>query len=144
MADYADATVKLVDGMQFVGASGTGHALVMDAAGRVGGNDTGMRPMELLLVGLGGCTGMDVVSVLRKKRQDVTGVTVNVRGRWVQGESYPKYFEGIDVEYVVSGRGIKEDDVKRAVELSENKYCSVMANLRGVSKITTRYRVENG
>ena len=71
MADFASATVKFVDGMQFVGETGTGHAFVMDAAPGVGGKNTGCRPMELLLVGLGGCTGMDVVSILRKKKLNV-------------------------------------------------------------------------
>ncbi|MBI5191509.1 MAG: OsmC family protein [Nitrospirae bacterium] len=143
MADFAQATVKLVDGMQFVGESGTGHAFVMDAAPGVGGKNSGCRPMELLLIGLGGCTGMDVVSILRKKKLDVKDVTMNVKGKWVEGDNYPKYFEGIEVEYVVRGKGITDDAVRRAIELSESKYCSVAANLRGVSKITTSFRVEN-
>lgn len=143
MADYAQATVKFVDGMQFVGETGTGHAFVMDAAPGVGGHNTGCRPMELLLVGLGGCTGMDVVSILRKKKLNVSHVQMNVKGKWVEGESYPKYFEEIEVEYVVTGKDISEDAVKRAIELSETKYCSVAASLRGVSKITTSFRVIN-
>lgn len=143
MADFASATVKFMDGMQFVGETGTGHAFVMDAAPGVGGHNTGCRPMELLLVGLGGCTGMDVVSILRKKKLDVKNVQMNVKGNWVAGETYPKYFESIEVEYVVTGKDITEDAVKRAIELSEGKYCSVAANLRGVSKITTSFKVIN-
>ena len=142
MADYAQATVKFTDGMQFVGESGTGHAFVMDAAPAVGGKNTGMRPMELLLIGLGGCTAMDVVSILRKKKMRVAGLTMNVRGKWVDGESYPKYFEEIEVEYVLRGRDVTEEALKRAIELSESKYCSVMANLRGSSRITTSYKIE--
>ena len=144
MADYAQATVKLVDGMQFVGESGTGHGFIMDAAPAVGGHNTGCRPMELLLIGLGGCTGMDVISILRKKKLKVSSLTMNVKGMWRQGEEYPKYFEGIEVEYVVTGEGITDDAVKRAIELSEEKYCSVAANLRGTSKITTSFKVING
>lgn len=143
MADFAQATVKFVDGMQFVGESGTGHAFVMDAAPGVGGKNSGCRPMELLLIGIGGCTGMDVISILRKKKLEVKGLTMNVKGRWVEGETYPKYFEGIEVEYVVRGKGITDDAVRRAIELSETKYCSVAANLRGTSKITTSFRIEN-
>lgn len=75
------AKVKWVDGLQFVGQSGTGHAIVMDGDPEVGGSNTGMRPMELLLVGLGGCSGMDVASVLRKKKQNVSDIEVNVNGK---------------------------------------------------------------
>jgi len=140
MAD-ATAVVKLVDGMQFVGESGTGHAFVMDAAPGVGGKDTGCRPMELLLIGIGGCTGMDVISILRKKKLHVSNLQMNVKGKWVEGESYPKFFEGIEVEYIVTGKDITDDAVKRAIELSEEKYCSVAANLRGSSKIMTSFKV---
>ncbi|HLB25776.1 MAG TPA: OsmC family protein [Nitrospirota bacterium] len=143
MSDFAAATVRLVDGMQFVGESGTGHAFVMDAAEKVGGHNTGPRPMELLLIALGGCTGMDVVSILRKKKLEVRSLTMNVKGNWVAGESYPKYFETIELEYVVTGKGLTEDAVKRAAELSGEKYCSVMANLRGVSKVITSYKIIN-
>jgi len=142
MAD-ATAVVKLVDGMQFLGESGTGHAFVMDAAPAVGGKNTGCRPMELLLMGIGGCSGMDVVSILRKKKLEVDGVQMNVTGKWRPGDEYPNYFEEILVEYVVTGKGITDDAVKRAIELSETKYCSVAANLRGVSKITTSFKVIN-
>ncbi|MHB8174762.1 MAG: OsmC family protein [Nitrospirota bacterium] len=144
MSEPARATVKYVDGMQFVGQSGTGHAFVMDAAPGVGGENSGPRPMELLLVGVGGCTAMDVVSILRKKKLDVRGFQVNVKGNWVEGENtYPKFFKDIEIEYVVTGKGISDEAVKRAISLSEEKYCSVMANLRGVSKITTSYRIIN-
>ena len=142
MSEPAKATVKFVGGMQFVGQSGTGHAFVMDAAPGVGGENTGPRPMELLLIGVGGCTAMDVVSILRKKKMEVRDLAVNVKGHWVEGENtYPKYFKDIEIEYVVTGSDITEEAVKRAVSLSEEKYCSVMANLRGVSKITTSYKI---
>lgn len=141
MPDYAIASVKLVDGMQFVGESGTGHAFVMDAAPGVGGKNTGMRPMELLLIAIGGCTGMDVASILRKKRQNFTGLTMEVRGKWVDSEKTPKYFEGIEVQYIIRGKDIDEKQVQRAIELSEHKYCSVAANLRGTSKITTTFKI---
>lgn len=143
MADYAEAAVKFTDGMQFVGDTGTGHAVVMDAAAAVGGKNTGPRPMELLLVALGGCTGMDVVSILRKKKVNFTDVRMSVRGKWMGGESYPKYFEEIEVEYEVVGKDVSEDAVKRAIDLSETKYCSVAASLRGTSRIKTSYKIIN-
>jgi putative redox protein len=142
MADFAEATVKFVDGMQFVGESGTGHAFVMDAAPGVGGKNTGCRPMELLLIGLGGCTGMDVISILRKKKQTVTGLQLNVKGNWKEGDP-PKHFETIELEYVIKGKDISEEAVKKAIALSETKYCSVMANLRGASKVELSYKIVN-
>jgi len=143
MADYAVAEVKFVDGMQFVGESGTGHAIVMDAAPAVGGKNTGMRPMELLLIGAGGCTGMDVISILRKKKQAVTGLTMHVRAKWLEGEVHPKYYEEMEILYVVRGKDIDDAAVKRAIDLSANKYCSVGANLSGKTRITTSYKIES-
>lgn len=133
------AKVKWVDGLQFVGQSGTGHAIVMDGDPEVGGSNTGMRPMELLLVGLGGCSGMDVASVLRKKKQNVSDIEVNVNGK--KAESYPKKFTEIEVEYVVSGKDLSEEAVKKAIELSLEKYCSVKATLAGSAKISYSYKI---
>jgi len=115
----------------------------MDAAPGVGGKNTGCRPMELLLIGIGGCTGMDAISILRKKKLDVRGLQMNVKGLWVAGDTYPKYFETIEIEYVVTGVNVPEDAVKRAIDLSQEKYCSVAGNLRGVSKIKTSFKVIN-
>lgn len=136
-----NAKVKWVDGLQFVGESGTGHAIVMDGDAEVGGNDTGMRPMEMLLIGLGGCSGMDVASILQKKKQQVTGVDINVKGE--KADTYPKKFTEIGIEFTVSGKDLSEDAVKRAVELSMEKYCSVKATLEGVAKINFSYKIVN-
>jgi putative redox protein len=133
------AKVKWVDGLQFVGESGTGHAIVMDGDMEVGGKDTGMRPMELLLIGLGGCSGMDVASILQKKKQQITGIDINVKGE--KADSYPKKFTEIEIEFIVSGKDLSEEAVKRAVELSMEKYCSVKATLEGVAKISFSYRI---
>jgi putative redox protein len=133
------ATVKLVDGLRFVAEGSTGHSVVMDGDLEVGGNDTASRPTELLLMGLGGCSGMDVISILRKKRQDVTGLEIVVKGE--KAESHPKKFTDIHVEYVVRGRGISEDAVKRAIDLSMKRYCSVKATIEGTAKITYSYRI---
>ncbi|MBI5211832.1 MAG: OsmC family protein [Nitrospirae bacterium] len=136
-----NAKVKWVDGLQFVGESGTGHAIVMDGDAEVGGKDTGMRPMELLLIGIGGCSGMDVASILQKKKQQLKGIDINVKGE--KSDTYPKKFTEIEIEFTVSGKDLSEDAVKRAVELSMEKYCSVKATLEGVAKINFSYKIVN-
>jgi putative redox protein len=133
------AKVTYVNGLQFIGTASSGHAIVMDGSPDVGGQNTGLRPMELLLVGLGGCSGMDVISILKKKRQDVTGFEMNVKGE--KAEDYPKKFKEISIEFVVKGRNISEEAVKRAVDLSMDKYCSVKATLEGVAKINFSYKI---
>jgi len=135
----ANAKVTLVDGMQFVATADSGHAVVMDSTQNVGGNNTGSRPMELLMMAFGGCSGMDVISILRKKKQDVRKFEINVKGE--KAETDPHYYTGLHIEYIVSGKEISEDAVKRAVELSLEKYCSVGATLGKAAKITHSYRI---
>jgi len=132
-------TVSYIHGLQFVGTASSGHAIVMDGDPEVGGNNTALRPMELLLLGLGGCSGMDVVSILRKKRQDITGLEINVKGE--QADTFPKKFIDIDLELVVKGKNISEDAVKRSIELSMNKYCSVKASLEGSARVRSSYKI---
>ena len=134
-----EAKVKYVDGLQFVGEASSGHAIVMDGETAFGGGNTAVRPTELLLIGLGGCSGMDVVSVLRKKRQDVRGLEITVRGE--RAEDYPQRFTDITIEFAVTGRNISEEAVKRAVDLSMEKYCSVKATLEGSTKVGFSYRM---
>lgn len=136
-----NAKIKWVEGLQFLGESATGHAIVMDGDIEAGGKNTGMRPTELLLIGLGGCSGMDIVTILQKKKQQVTSIVINVKG--TKAESYPKKFTEIEIEFVVSGKDISEDAVKRAVELSMEKYCSVKATLEGSAKIVFSHRIVN-
>ena len=134
-----EAKVTYVDGLQFVGEAASGHAIVMDGDKEVGGRNTGARPMELLLIGLGGCSGMDVVSILKKKKQEINGVEIKVKGE--KAENYPKKFTDMDIEFIVRGRNVSDDAVKRAVELSMEKYCSVKATLEGSAKITWSYKI---
>ncbi|MCG2722401.1 MAG: OsmC family protein [Thermodesulfovibrionales bacterium] len=131
--------VTYVKGLQFVGDAESGHAMIMDGDKSVGGENTGPRPMELLLIAAGGCSGMDVISILNKKRQDVTGLEINVSGK--KAEEYPKKFTEITVEFIVKGRKIEESAVKRAVELSMTKYCSVKATLEGTAKINYSFKI---
>lgn len=131
--------VKYTDGLQFVGESDSGHAIVMDGTPDVGGADTGMRPMELLLVSLGGCSGMDVISILKKKKENVNGLELNIKGE--KAENYPKKYTSVNIEFIVKGRGVSEEAVKRAVELSMDKYCSVKATIEPTANVTWSYRI---
>jgi len=135
----SDAKVTYVDGLQFIGEATSGHAIVMDGDIEVGGRNTGTRPMELLLIGIGGCSGMDVVAILKKKKQEVKGLEINVKGQ--KAENYPKKFTDINLEFIVKGKNISEDAVKKAVELSMEKYCSVKATLEGSAKITWNWKI---
>lgn len=131
--------VKWAGGLEFIGESATNHAIVMDAGTDSGGTNMGMRPMELLLIGLGGCSGMDVASILGKKKQSVTGIEVVVSGE--NAPSYPKKFTDIEIEFVIRGRGLSDEAVKKAVDLSMEKYCSVKATLEGSAKIIHSFRI---
>jgi putative redox protein len=131
------AKVKWTGDMQFVGVDSSKHAVVMSSQDE--DNGTGMKPSELLLVALAGCSAVDVVSILKKKRQDLRGLEINVQGQ--RGEDLPRPYQRIEVEYVVSGRGLAEKAVADAVRLSEEKYCGVAATVRGVAEITSSYRI---
>lgn len=137
-----EARVRYVDGLQFVGEASSGHSIVMDGDLKFGGRDTAVRPTELLLIGLGGCSGMDVISILKKKQQDVRGLEINVRGK--KAETYPQKFTDITIEFIVTGHNVSEEAVKRAVELSMEKYCSVKATLEGCAKINFSHRIIEG
>lgn len=125
---------------QFVGTDEAGHSVVMDAKPEYNGDGSGMRPVEMVLHGLAGCTGMDVISVLEKKRQDVRGLEIVVHGRQ-RTDEFPKIYTDIEVEYVVTGYGVKPEAVARAIQLSEEKYCSVKGMLGDQVSVTTSYRV---
>ncbi|HLZ25551.1 MAG TPA: OsmC family protein [Ktedonobacterales bacterium] len=139
MTNTHAVTVELLGNMALRAITESGHEVIMDAAPEVGGTDTGPRPMELLLVGLGGCTGMDVVSMLRKMRQDVTAYEVHVSGE--RASEHPKIYTSIHVEHVVHGCGLNPESVRRAVELSATRYCSAAAMLGRVAHIEERYRL---
>lgn len=131
-----DAKVTWKQGMSFTGIADSGFAVPIGTSAEHGGAGDGVAPMEMLLIGLGGCTGMDVVSILEKKKQTVTNFEVLIHGERVQ--IHPKVFNKITVEYVVTGKGLEAEAVHRAVELSETKYCSVMATLRKTAEITLK------
>lgn len=135
-----DATVVWKKGLSFTGTGhSTGFTLPLGADPSVGGENDGFRPTELLLVGLAGCTAMDVVSILSKKRQTITSFEVKAHGE--RASQDPKRFTSFLVEYVIQGEGIDADAVERAVELSEEKYCSVMATLRFAGPIERKITI---
>jgi putative redox protein len=133
------AKITYTGGLQFVAQADSGPAIVMDGDAKFGGSNTGPRPMELLLMGIGGCSGMDIVSILKKKREKVTGLEINVDG--TKSKEYPQKYTDIAIEYIVKGKNLSEEAVKRAVELSMDKYCSVKATLEGSAKITFEYKI---
>jgi putative redox protein len=134
------ARVKWVQDVMFVTESGSGHAVVVDGAPEYGGRNMGPRPMELLLMGLGGCTAFDVVTILKKARQDVTSCEAELSAE--RADAVPAVFTKIHVRFVVKGKGLKEAQVKKAVDLSADKYCSasIMLGQAGVA-ITHDYVV---
>ena len=128
------AQVKWIDELQFVARAGNGPAVVMDTPDSGGG----ASPMELMLMGTAGCTAVDVMTILKKKRMTVTGFKINVSGE--RTEEYPRRYTDIHIEYVVHGAEIKPDGVKQAIDLSEKKYCGAMASLN--ARITHSFRIE--
>ena len=136
------AKVTYTEGLQFVAQAESGPAIVMDGDAKFGGGNTGPRPMELLLMGIGGCSGMDVVSILRKKKENLTGLELQVNG--TKAKEYPQKFTDIEIEFVVKGKNLSEDAVRKAIALSMDKYCSVKATLEGSAKITYHYKIVEG
>ncbi|MCC7365180.1 MAG: OsmC family protein [Dehalococcoidia bacterium] len=133
------ARVKLVEGMTFVAESGSGHAVVMDASPDVGGRDLGARPMEMVLMGAGGCSAIDVVHILRKARQDLVDCVVEVEAE--RAAEDPKVFTRIHMHYVVTGRGLNPAQVERAIRLSKEKYCSATIMLAQTAEVTADFEI---
>ena len=133
------ARVKWVEEATFLGESASGHAVVMDGPPESGGRDLGIRPMEMILLGMGGCTAFDVVMILKKARQPVTDCVVELEAE--RATSEPKVFTRIHVHFVVTGSGLSDKQVARAVELSAEKYCSASIMLSKAVDITHDYVV---
>ncbi len=133
------ARVKWIEQVAFLGESESGHGIVMDGAPAYGGRNLGPRPMELLLMGAGGCTSFDVVTILKKGRQDVTSCHVELEAE--RAENDPKVFIKIHMHFVIKGRNIKEHAVDKAIRLSAEKYCSASIMLGATAKITHDFEV---
>ncbi len=139
MASELDATVTLRDGMAFTAASGSGHEIVIDTGSADGGQNQGPTPMELLLMGTAGCTAMDVISILRKKRQAVTAYQVRIHG--TRASTYPKVFTEITIEHIITGHAVEEAAVAHAIELSDTKYCSAYAMMSKTARMIVTHRI---
>lgn len=141
MAETSQITIRWLDHLRFQAEDEAGHTIPLDTSEEHGGG-TAFRPTDLLLVALAGCTGMDVISILQKKRQPVEGFEVVVRGQ--RAEEHPRKFLRLEVEYVVYGAGVDPAALERAIQLSVEKYCSVHANLTPGAEIAHRYRIVPG
>jgi putative redox protein len=135
-----EARIKWVENAAFVGETGSGHAIVIDGPQDIGGRNLGMRPMELMLLSIGSCSAVDVVHILKKARQPVSDVQVEVKG--TRADTDPKVFTAVHLHFIVSGAGLGASHVERAVKLSAEKYCSasIMA-ARGGTAVTHDFEI---
>ncbi len=128
------------NGITFAGRTDTNHWVMMDGPEEFGGKDSGIRPKEMLLLALAGCTGSDVASILAKKRIALDSFDIEITAQ--QTDEHPKVYESMHIEYIFRGKGIAVKDVERAIELSQTKYCGVTIMFEKAMKITHSYRIE--
>jgi putative redox protein len=133
------AKITWINGRAFMGESGSGHAIVMDGAPENGGRNIGVRPMEMMLLGLGGCTAFDVVMILEKARENVTGFDIALEGERA-GED-PKVFTAVKLIYTVRGKNLKPANVERAIKLSSEKYCSASKMFEKTAKLEHEWKI---
>ncbi|GAB4296325.1 MAG: OsmC family protein [Ignavibacteriaceae bacterium] len=136
-----NALLKQISGITFAAKTDSKHWVVLDGPETFGGSDAGIRPKELLLVSLGGCTGSDVASILAKKRVKTDGFEIKITAE--ETEEHPKVYSKINLEYIFYGENINPKDVERAIELSQTKYCGVTAMLQKAVEITYSYKILN-
>ncbi|MGB9857651.1 MAG: OsmC family protein [Dictyoglomaceae bacterium] len=125
--------------MKFKGITPSNFTIEMDSTPEHGGDNEGPRPMELVLVALGGCTGMDVISILDKMKEKVESFEMNISAE--RAQDHPKVYTKVHIEYIFKGENLKEENIKKAIELSQIKYCSVSAILRGTAKVTYSWKI---
>ena len=133
-------TIKWIDGVSFVGESETGHAVVLDGAPENGGRNIGMRPMEMLLIGMGACTAFDVVTILKKARQPILDCVAEINA--ARADEIPKVFTTIHVHFIITGNNLNQTQVERAVKLSAEKYCSAFIMLSKSVVITHDFEIK--
>ena len=134
-----DTRLEWADGLEFTATAGSGNKFILDASTEHGGANRGVRPMEALLSALGGCTGMDLVTILRKKKRDIQGLQINLHGE--RAANHPHVFKNISMEYLIRGSDITDQDVQWALNLSLEKYCSVAAMLKDQCKLNFRWKI---
>lgn len=135
------ARVKWIEGVAMLGESGSGHGVVMDGSPELGGRNLGVRPMEMVLIGMGGCTEFDVLSILRKARQRVTDCVVELEAERAQSD--PKVFTRIHAHFILTGHGLDPRHVERAIQLSAEKYCSASIMLGATAAITHDFEIRD-
>jgi len=131
--------IKQLEGLTFLGKADSNHWVTIDGPRDFSGSDAASRPMELLLISLGGCTASDVASILKKKRVDLQKFEVKLSGE--RANEHPKTFTKINLEYIFTGKNLKDEDLKRAIELSQNKYCPIVSMLKKTVEITYSYKI---
>jgi len=131
--------VKLIEGMKFVGQGKSGHSIMMDSALASGGSDSAARPMEALFASLGGCTGMDVVSILRKMKTEPKSLEIEIEDE--RATDYPKVVTKLHLNYHVTGK-VSEENLKKAIHLSLTKYCPIANSFAGIAEITSSYVIK--
>jgi putative redox protein len=134
-----DAIVRWEKRLTFTGRANSGFEVKLGASKKVGGDEDGMRPMEMIAMGLAGCTAMDVISILQKKRQEITGFEVQVHAE--QAQEHPKAFTSAIIEYIISGHHVQEEALVRAVELSARSYCPAQAMFANVFPMALKYQI---
>jgi len=135
-----ETKIHWAGGVTFVGETADGHKIVMDGAPEGGGRNLGPRPMETLLLGMGGCTAYDVISILRKSRQDIQDCTMSMTAN--RAEDHPRVFTDIHIHFTVTGKGLSDKQVERAIKLSSEKYCSASIMLGKTAKITHDFEIQ--
>lgn len=137
-----EAKVKWTGGLKFEGVSSFGIPIATDGSKKAGGSESGYPPTELVLFGMAGCAGFDVVKILEKMRQKLTGFEIEIKA--FQPDEYPKPFNKIEVRYILKGNNLDRTKVEKAINLSEERYCSVSQSLKGIAKITSNYEIMEG
>lgn len=135
------AKVTWSNGLSFTGEADSGFSVRLGGERSVGGEEDGLRPMELIAIGIAGCTAMDVISILQKKKQRIAAFEVVVRAP--RAQDHPKVFTKMDIEYIVAGDQVEEAAVQRAIQLSEEKYCPAIAMFQNVAPMNLTYRIED-
>jgi len=133
------ARIKWLENACLIAEADSGHGVVIDGAAEIGGRNLGVRPMEMILMGLGGCSAMDVLSILKKQRQQITDCLIEIEAQ--RRDEQPKVFTNIHLHFIITGYNLKDNHVKRAVDLATEKYCSVSAMLETTVKITHDYEI---
>ena len=133
------AHIRYSGNMSFIGKADSNHFVVMDASKKVGGEESAVKPIELILIGLGGCTGVDVVSILSKMRAPLDNLEISIEAE--QSDDFPKVFTNIHIDYTFYGQDLKNEQVERAINLSKEKYCSVSVMLSKSAEMSHSYKI---